>query len=91
MQLDKNLQEFTKAVSKLGHSPTLWQDVDNFGHLLGHLLHLFRRMPPSYLEMTRILLLMLWSMRIHQYSGKDGVICATCCPAQIQCMTALPH
>ena len=43
MRLDKNLQEFTKAVSKLGCSPTLWQDVDNFGDLLGHVLHLFRK------------------------------------------------
>ncbi len=33
---DKNLREFTKAVSKLGCSPALRQDVDDFGNLLGH-------------------------------------------------------
>ena len=43
MRLDKNLREFTKAVSKVGCSPALQQDVDDFGDLLRHLLHLFRK------------------------------------------------
>ena len=42
MRLHKNLREFMKAISKLGCSPALRQDVNNFGGLLGHLLHLFR-------------------------------------------------
>ena len=43
VRLDKNLREFTKAVSKVGCSPALRQDVDDFGDLLRHLLHLFRK------------------------------------------------
>ncbi|SRR5258708_37557296 len=52
VRLDKNLREFTKAVSKLGGSPTLRQDVDDFGDLLGHLLHLLKKALSSLPEST---------------------------------------
>ena len=80
VRLDKNLREFTKAVSKLGGSPTLRQDVDDFGDLLGHLLHLLKKalssLPESTIETIKSLVklfhtdLKYWESCLKEHKGQ---------------------